>query len=57
MGFNIFQNPTKTVPKSDAQVKRVNMEELEYGGRKVGLPKNDGGAQGMSIKHVGNDGK
>jgi hypothetical protein len=57
MGFNIFKNSTTNIPKSDQQIVRVNMTELEYGGRKVALPKNDSGAPGMSIKHVGNDGK
>ena len=35
---NIFNNPTKTVPRSDPQIIRVNMEEQEIGGRKSHLP-------------------
>lgn len=35
--MNIFQNPTKSVPKSDAQIARVDMEQLDIGGRKSHL--------------------
>lgn len=51
---NIFNNPTKTVPRSDPQIIRVNMEEQEIGGRKSHLPareKND-----LTISHVPNAG-
>lgn len=57
MSFDIFKNPTKGIPKSDSQVVRVNMEELEIAGRKSHLPKNDPGAPGMSIRHVSTGGK
>jgi hypothetical protein len=52
---NIFQDNTKSIPKSDAQIVRVNMEELEIGGRKSHLP---GGSKAtdMSISHVPNAG-
>jgi len=50
--FDLFHNPMRNVPKSDDQVVRVSMEELEIGGRKVALPKNDSGAGAMSIRHV-----
>jgi hypothetical protein len=53
---NIFQDPTKTLPmKADDQIVRVNMEELEIGGRKSHLPgqmKSDK----MSVQHVPNAG-
>ena len=53
---NIFQDPTKTLPmKADDQIVRVNLEELEIGGRKSHLPgmaKSDK----MSISHVPNAG-
>lgn len=53
---NLFQDPTKTMPqKADDQIVRVNMEELEIGGRKSHLPgmmKSDK----MSISHVPNAG-
>ena len=52
---NIFQDSTKSVPKSDEQIVRVNMEEIEIGGRKSHLP-----AQAKSgvlgVSHVGNAG-
>ena len=54
MGVNIFQNSTKTVPKSDNQIIRVDMEQQDIGGRKSHLPaqsKND-----MVIDHVPNAG-
>lgn len=35
--MNIFQNPTKSVPKSDPQNVRVDMEQLDIGGRKSHL--------------------
>jgi hypothetical protein len=53
---NIFQDPTKTLPmKTDDQIVRVNMEELEIGGRKSHLPgqmKSDK----MTVQHVPNAG-
>jgi hypothetical protein len=53
---NLFQDPTKTLPmKADDQIVRVNMEELEIGGRKSHLPgqmKSDK----MSVSHVPNAG-
>ena len=53
---NIFQDPTKTLPqKTDDQIIRVNMEELEIGGRKSHLPgqmKSDK----MTVQHVPNAG-
>ena len=35
---DIFHNPTKSIPTSDAQIVRVSMEEIEIGGRKGALP-------------------
>jgi hypothetical protein len=52
---NIFQNPAKSVPKSDEQIVRVDMEQIDIGGRKSHLP-----AQHVSgvlpISHVPNAG-
>ncbi len=52
---NIFNNGTKSIPESDEQIVRVNMEEIEIGGRKSHLP-----AQAKSgvlgVSHVGNAG-
>ena len=53
--LDIFKNSTKTLPKSDDQIVRVNMEELEIGGRKSHLPgqmKSDK----MTVQHVPNAG-
>lgn len=36
--LNIFQDPTKSVPRSDGQIVRVTMEENQIGGRKDNLP-------------------
>jgi hypothetical protein len=52
---NIFQNSAKSIPESDEQIIRVNMEEIEIGGRKSHLP-----AQAKSgvlaVSHVANAG-
>lgn len=55
MGTNIFQDPTKSIPKSDAQIVRVDMEQLDIGGRKSHLPSNSKSSD-MSISHVPNAG-
>lgn len=53
---NIFQDPTKTLPmKADDQIVRVNMEELEIGGRKSHLP-GQSKSEKMTIEHVPNAG-
>lgn len=36
--INIFQNSAKAIPKSDAQIVRVDMEQADIGGRKSHLP-------------------
>jgi hypothetical protein len=53
---NIFQNNAKSVPmKADEQIVRVNMEEIEIGGRKSHLPaQQKSGA--MTLSHVPNGG-
>ena len=53
--FNIFQNPTKTVPTSDNQIVRVPMDSQEIGGRKDHLPAG-GKSPDLSIQHVPNSG-
>jgi len=35
---DIFQNPAKTIPTSDEQIVRVDMEQIDIGGRKSHLP-------------------
>jgi hypothetical protein len=48
---DIFRDPTKSVPTSDAQIVRVDMEQQDIGGRKSHLPpkkvEND-----LAITHV-----
>lgn len=53
--MNIFQDPAKTIPKSDEQIVRVDMETQEIGGRKVSLP-TEGKSGKMGIMHVPNAG-
>jgi hypothetical protein len=55
MPTNLFQDPTKSVPKSDEQIVRVDMEQLDIGGRKSHLP-GQGKSSDMSIDHVPNAG-
>lgn len=50
--MNIFQDPTKSVPTKDAQIVRVDMEQLDIGGRKSHLPATSK-SDAMTITHVG----
>jgi len=52
---NIFQNPAKTVPKSDEQIVRVGMEQIDIGGRKSHLPATHISSE-LPISHVPNAG-
>ncbi len=55
MPANIFQNTAKSVPTSDEQIVRVDMEQIDIGGRKSHLPSQEkSGALGLS--HVPNAG-
>lgn len=54
MGANIFQNPTKTLPKSDDQIVRVSMEEIEIQGRKSHLPAGQKSSE-LTLSHVANE--
>lgn len=50
--MNIFKNNDwNRIPKSDPQIKRVDMEQLDIGGRKSHLP-SGGKASSMVISHV-----
>jgi hypothetical protein len=53
--MDIFRNSTKTVPTSDEQIVRVDMEELQLGGRKSNLPAAQKESR-LSINHVPNRG-
>ena len=37
MAIDIFKNNTRSVPTSDSQIVRVDMEQLDIGGRKSHL--------------------
>ena len=52
---NIFQNQTKSIPKSGEQIVRVDMEQIDIQGRKSHLPQTmKSGA--LNINHVPNAG-
>lgn len=55
MATNLFQEPVKSVPSSDAQIIRVDMEQQDIGGRKSHLP-SEGKNPALSIDHVPNAG-
>jgi hypothetical protein len=50
---NIFQNSTKSIPTSDEQIVRVNMEQIDIGGRKSHLPAQDKSGA-LTLSHVPN---
>ena len=52
---NIFQNMAKSIPTSDEQLVRVNMEEIEIGGRKSHLPAQQK-SPSLGLSHVPNAG-
>jgi hypothetical protein len=52
---NIFENSTKTLPKSDEQIVRVDMEQIDIGGRKSHLPAQDKSSV-LPISHTPNKG-
>jgi hypothetical protein len=55
MGADIFQNSTKSLPKSDDQIVRVNMEQIDIGGRKSHLPSQNKSGD-LTLSHVANSG-
>ena len=50
---NIFQNQSKSIPKSDEQIVRVGMEQIDIGGRKSALP-SQMKSDSMTVSHVPN---
>lgn len=53
--FDIFRNTAKSIPTSDAQIVRVDMEQIDIGGRKSHLPaqmKSDS----LGLSHIPNQG-
>jgi len=53
--MDIFKDPTKSIPKRDEQIVRVDMEQMDIGGRKSHLPAGSKSSD-MSISHVPNAG-
>lgn len=53
--IDIFKNSTKTLPKSDDQIIRVDMEQIDIGGRKSHLP-SQSKASDLTLSHVPNSG-
>ena len=51
--LNIFQNSTKSIPTSDPQIVRVDMEEAQIGGRKSHLPAKHTSPE-LNLSHVPN---
>lgn len=52
---NIFQNNSKSIPKSDEQIVRVGMEQIDIGGRKSHLPSQEK-SSALTLSHVPNAG-
>jgi hypothetical protein len=50
---NIFNNSTKSIPTSDEQIVRIDMEKSDIGGRKSHLP-SQMKSDKMSLSHVPN---
>lgn len=53
--MDIFKNSAKSIPTSDEQIVRVNMEEIEIQGRKSALPAQQKSGV-LPINHVPNSG-
>jgi hypothetical protein len=51
--LNIFQNQAKSIPTSDEQIVRVDMEQIDIGGRKSHLP-GQMKSEKMTLSHVPN---
>ena len=52
---NIFQDPTKALPKKDSQIIRINFEQQDLGGRQSHIPSNTK-SDGLAIQHIPNAG-
>jgi hypothetical protein len=50
---NIFQNNAKSIPTSDEQIVRVDLDKSDIGGRKSHLPAQDKSGA-MTLSHVPN---
>jgi hypothetical protein len=54
-GVNIFKNNTGSLPKSDDQIVRIDMDKSDIGGRKSHLPAQSKSGD-LSLSHVPNSG-
>lgn len=52
---NIFQDPSKRIPRQDPQIVRVAFDQNEIGGRKEFLPAQSKSGD-MAVSHVPNKG-
>lgn len=52
---NIFKNSASSIPTSDSQIVRIDMDKMDIGGRKSHLPSQDRNSE-LSINHVPNAG-
>lgn len=50
---NLFQNSAKSIPTSDEQIVRVDMEQIDIGGRKPHLPGQEKSGA-LTLSHVPN---
>lgn len=50
---NIFQNNTKSIPTSDEQIVRVDLDKSDIGGRKSHLPGQEKSGA-LTLSHVPN---
>jgi hypothetical protein len=55
MATNIFQDPTKALPKKDEQIVRVGFEQQDLGWRTSHSPSNPKSGQ-LALQHVPNAG-
>ncbi len=51
--LNIFKNNASSIPTSDSQIVRVDMDKSDIGGRKSHLPSQQTATE-MAINHVPN---
>ena len=55
MPVNLFQNSAKSIPTSDEQIVRVDMDKSDIGGRKSHMP-SQSKSDVLPINHVPNSG-
>lgn len=55
MAANIFNDPTKALPKKDSQIIRVPFEQQDIGGRTSHIPSNPRSGS-LAIQHIPNAG-